>query len=101
MSSNQSQLPVVVGANPLPKPTPSDTHNPQLGSPTKNNRFSHEDIQSLIAIAKENGLHPYLNQGGSKGKRELGKLGKEERMEWVNAGGGGSKVVEGKGQAAG
>ena len=100
MSSNQSQLPVVVGANPLPKPTPADTHNPQLGSPTKNNRFSHEDIQSFIAIAKENGLHPYLNQGG-KGKREVVKLGvgKEERIDGFNGSSG--KVVEGKGLSAG
>ena len=84
----------------MPNPTPADTHNPQLGSPTKNNRFSHEDIQSFIAIAKENGLHPYLNHG-SKGKREVVKLGggKEERMEGLTAASG--KVIEGKGQAAG
>jgi hypothetical protein len=39
-----------------------------------------------------------LNHGG-KGKREVAKLGKEERIEGMNAAG--NKVVEGKGQAAG
>lgn len=55
------------------------------GSPTKHVRLSHEDVQSLITIAKENGLHPYLNQkhNAIKVKKEIPKGSKEERIEQV------------------
>ena len=53
-----------------------------IGSPTKNTRISHEEMSSFIAIAKENGLHPYLNQKGGavKIKKEIPKT-KEEKIE--------------------
>ena len=53
-------------------------------SPTKHTRLSNEEIQSFIAIAKENGLHPYLNQKQSnavKIKKEVPKVNKDERVD--------------------
>jgi hypothetical protein len=58
-------------------------------------------------MAKENGLHPYLNHGGGgnavKGKRDMGKQGgggKEERIDGFNNVSASGKV-EGKGLPAG